>query len=227
MDRDDPAYAGQSEYTPFFLRIYDPVILGVFTRFIWRCPTSRLVEPYKRHTRPGHLDVGPGTGYFLERAGLPEGSPVTLLDPNPNVLDYASRHLPRLESSTVEADVCKPLPLDGGFASAAMNGVIHCLPGPLSHKAGAVANVAAVLSPGGVFFGSTILGTAGQHNRLARRVLERNNKRGIFDNLGDNAEGLREILESSFERVDLETVGSMAIFAATGPRPSSSAVTTP
>ena len=29
---------------------------------------------------------------------------------------------------------------------------------------------------------------------------------------------LREILEASFERVELETVGSMAIFAATDPR---------
>jgi len=28
MDRDDPAYAGQSEHTPFFLRIYDPVVFG-------------------------------------------------------------------------------------------------------------------------------------------------------------------------------------------------------
>ena len=31
MERDDPAYKGQREYTPFFLRIYDPLILGVFT----------------------------------------------------------------------------------------------------------------------------------------------------------------------------------------------------
>ena len=31
-------------------------------------------------------------------------------------------------------------------------------------------------------------------------------------------EGLGEILEASFERVELETVGSMAIFAATNPR---------
>ena len=66
MDRDDPAYAGQSEYTPFFLRIYDPVILGLFTRVMWRCPASRMVERYRRHIRPPHLDVGPGTGYFLE-----------------------------------------------------------------------------------------------------------------------------------------------------------------
>jgi SAM-dependent methyltransferase len=176
------------------------------------------VEPYRRFARPGHLDVGPGTGYFLERAGLPENSPVTLLDANPIVLAYASRRLRRLASSTVEADVCKPLPVEGPFDSAAMNGVIHCLPGPLSRKAEAIANVAAALAPRGVFFGSSILGSSGRHTRAARRVLARNNQRGIFDNLGDSEEGLREILGLSFERVDLETVGSMAIFTATGTR---------
>jgi len=221
MDRNDPAYAGQSEYTPFFLKVYDPVVLGAFARLIWRCPAKQLAEPYRRFARPGHLDVGPGTGYFLERAGLPEGAPVTLLDPNPNVLDHASRRLARLACVTVEADVLKPLPVDGPFDSAAMNGVIHCLPGPLSRKAGAVANVAATLSPSGIFFGSTILGTSARHNWLARRVLARNNQRGIFDNLQDSEEGLREILEASFERVDLTTIGSMAIFTASNPRPTS------
>ncbi len=222
MERDDPAYRGQSEYTPFFLKIYDPVVLGFFTPVLWRCPTTRLVEGYRRHVRPLHLDVGPGTGYFLERAGLPEGSPVTILDPNVHVLDHASRRLHQLDITTVEADVCKPLPVDGPFESAALNGVIHCLPGPLSRKADAVANVAAVLAPTGVFFGASILGTSARHTWLSRRALYANNRRGTFDNLADTEEGLRQILEASFERVELETVGSMAIFAATNPRSNSS-----
>lgn len=218
MERDDPAYKGQREYTPLFLRIYDPLILGFFTPVVWRCPTSRLVEGYRRHLGRRHLDVGPGTGYFLERAGIPDGSPVTLLDPNLNVLDHASRRLRRLDITTVEADVCRPLPVDGLFDSAALNGVLHCLPGPLPSKASAVANMAAVLAPTGVLFGASILGTAGGHTRLSRSILNANNRRGTFDNLGDTEEGLAEILEASFERVELETVGSMAIFAATNPR---------
>ena len=218
MDRDDPAYAGQAEYNPFFLRIYDPVILGLFTRVIWRCPTGRLVKGYRRHIRPRHLDVGPGTGYFLERAGLPDGSPVTLLDPNVHVLEYASRRLRRLAITAVEADVLQPLPLAGPFDSAALNGVIHCLPGPLSRKADAVANVAAVLAPTGVLFGATILGVSARHTWLAKRALDANNRRGVFDNLDDTEDGLREILDASFERVELETIGSMAIFAATDPQ---------
>ena len=144
-----------------------------------------------------------------EPACLP-GSPVTILDPNVHVLDHASRRLQRLDITAVEADVCKPLPVDGTFDSAALHGVIHCLPGPLSRKAVAVANVAAVLAPTGVLFGASILGPSGPHTWLSRMILDANNRRGIFDNLGDTQDGLREILEASFEQVELETVGSMA-----------------
>ncbi len=218
MERDDPAYRGQREYTPLFLSIYDAVILGFLTPVVWRCPTARLVDNYRRHVGRRHLDVGPGTGYFLERAGLPDGSSVTLLDPNVNVLRHASRRLRRLAVTTVEADVLKPLPVAGPYDSAALNGVLHCLPGPLPRKAAAVANVAAVLAPTGVLFGASIIGRTGRHTRISRQMLETNNRRGTFDNLDDTPDGLRDILAASFERVELETVGTMAIFTATGPR---------
>ena len=124
------------------------------------------------HIRDGHLDVGPGTGYFLERSGLPEGSHVTILDPNPNVLRHVSRRLTRLDVTAVEADVLKPLPVAGPYESAALHLVIHCLPGPMSRKAVAVANVAAVLAPTGMLFGASVLGTSGSHTWLARRYLQ-------------------------------------------------------
>ena len=40
---------------------------------------------------------------------------------------------------------------------------------------------------------------------------------GDFDNLGDTAEGLREILEESFQTVKVDVIGSAALFMATGP----------
>jgi SAM-dependent methyltransferase len=222
MDRDDPAFRGQSDYTRPLLTLYDPLVLGLAARFVWRCPTSRLVAGYRQHIRDRHLDVGPGTGYFIENSGLPDRSRVTILDPNTNVLDHASRRLRRLDVTAVEADVLKPLPVDGPFDSAAMHLVIHCLPGPLPRKAAAVANVAAVLAPTGVLFGGSVLGTSGPQTWLSRRVLAAFNRRAAFDNLNDSEEGLREILAASFEHVDLETVGSIAIFAATNPRTDSS-----
>jgi SAM-dependent methyltransferase len=223
MDRDDPAYAGQRDYTQLLLNLYDPLVLGPIARFVWRCPASHLVERYRRHIRANHLDVGPGTGYFLEHSGLPESSAVTILDPNPNVLRHVSRRLRQFEVIATEADVLKELPVTGPFDSAALHLVIHCLPGPLSRKAAAVANVAAVLAPSGVLFGASVLGNSGRHTWAARRMLGAFNRQGGFDNLADTEEGLEEILSASFDRVELETIGSIAIFAATRPRVASTA----
>jgi SAM-dependent methyltransferase len=221
MDRDDPAYRGQSDYSRPLLKLYDPLVLGFAARFVWRCPTPRLVEGYRQHIRDQHLDVGPGTGYFLEQSGLPDGSRVTILDPNVNVLRHAARRLHHLDVTSVEADVLKPLPVDGPFDSAALHLVIHCLPGPLPRKVAAIANVAAVLAPTGVLFGASVLGTSGPQTWWSRRVLDAFNSRGAFDNLNDAEAGLREILGASFQSVELETVGLVAIFAATNPRHSS------
>jgi SAM-dependent methyltransferase len=163
MDPSDPAYAGQELYSRAFLRIYDPLILGFYGNVVWRCPTSRLVQHYARHVGHRHLDVGPGTGYFLEHARLARDTQITLLDPNRDVLAHAARRLAHLHPWTLQADVLKPLPVPAGqrFDSAALNYVLHCLPGPPERKAAAVQHVAAVLQPGGVLFGATVLGAAG------------------------------------------------------------------
>jgi SAM-dependent methyltransferase len=218
MDSNDPAYKGQADYSRLLLNVYDPIVIGFVSWFVWQCPAEPILEGYRQHIRNNHLDVGPGTGYCIDKSGLPDGSRVTLVDPNANVLRHASRRLRRLDVTSVEADVLKPLPVQGPYDSAALNLVIHCLPGPLSRKALAVANVATTLAPEGVLFGASVLGRSGKHSWLARRVLTAFNRRGAFDNLDDTEDGLREILMLSFEQVRLETVGSVAIFSATKPR---------
>ncbi len=218
MDRSDPAYRGQADYSPLLLKLYDPIVIGVVARLVWRFPADPLVDQYRARISDRHLDVGPGTGYLIDHSGIPDGRHVTIVDPNPNVLRHATRRLRRLNVTAVEADVLKPLPVEGPFDSAALSLVIHCLPGPLTRKAAAVANVAAVLAPDGVFFGASVLGRSGQHTWLARRVLAAFNRRGAFDNLDDSEDGLREILAASFENVVLETFRSVVVFSASKPR---------
>jgi hypothetical protein len=219
MDRNDPAYRGQADYNELLLRLYDPLVLGPISRFVWRAPAELGVEMYRDHIRPNHLDVGPGTGYFIEHAGLPAGSEVTILDPNPTVLRHVTRRLRDLDVTPVEADVLKPLPIAGAFASAGLNAVLHCLPGPIERKGAAVANIAAALAPDATLFGATVLGKAARHTRAGRAMLSAFNRRRTFDNLGDTQDGVAEILRSSFREVDIRTVGGLAFFAATGPLP--------
>lgn len=214
---DEPAHAGQRHYTRGFLKIYDPLVLGLFTR-IWRCPTARVRAHYQQHIRRRHLDVGPGTGYFLDRVQLPDRPEVTLLDPNVHVLAHASRRLSELAPTTVEADILAPLPDLGPFGSVALNFVLHCLPGTMADASPAIDNAASVLDADGVLFGATILGEPELHTALSRSALRANNRRGIFDNLGDTEAGLTAALTRSFQQVQVEVLGSAAIFSAHGPR---------
>src|ERR671924_1738025 len=218
MERSDPSYKGQAGYSPLLLAIYDVWVLKFMARAVWKTPIPPGVERYRRHMGSRHLDVGPGTGYFIEKAGPPAGTEITLLDPNPHVLKHASRRLASMAPATVEADVMKPLPVDGPFDSAALSFVLHCLRGPMTNKATAVRNIADVLTPDGVLFGGTVLGLPERHTPQARAFLRAFNRHGDFDNLGDTAEGLRRILDESFEDVEVEGVGSTALFVARGPR---------
>src|SRR5438876_12319400 len=109
MQPDDPAFAGQRDYSPLLLRLYDPLVLGPIARFVWRCPTPNLLASYRAGIREPHLDIGPGTGYFIDHSGIQDGARVTIVDPNPNVLRHAAGRLRRLDVTAVEADALKPL----------------------------------------------------------------------------------------------------------------------
>ena len=75
--------AGQAVYSRRALHLYDPIVLGLSNRLIWKCPTPRLLTHYERHVTANHLDVGVGTGYFLDRCRFPSTTPrIALLDLN-------------------------------------------------------------------------------------------------------------------------------------------------
>lgn len=217
MDPSDPAYAGQKDYRPWLLAIYDPWVVGVVSRVVWGVTPETALQQYREHMGLRHLDVGPGTGYFIHKTA-PDGIDLTLLDPNTDVLDYCRRKLARLTPSLVEADVLKPIPVEGEFDSVALSHVLHCLPGPLDNKARAIRNVAAVMARDGTLFGGTVLGLGEEHGRLARGFLRLANNQGGFDNLADSVDGLSEILEESFRQVEIDVTGSVAYFTAKEPR---------
>jgi SAM-dependent methyltransferase len=216
VDPSDPAYKGQRDYGPALLGIYDWWVLGVMASFVLRSPTASMVERYRPLFGRRHLDVGPGSGYFIDEAA-PDGIELTLLDPNRDVLDHCASRLVRFHPTIVEADVLKPLPVRGPFDSVAMSAVVHCLPGPMEAKEPAIRHVASVLDPGGVLFGVTVLGTEAAHSLLARGFLKIANLQGGFDNLGDTVEGLESILARSFSEVEIDIVGSLAHFTARSP----------
>lgn len=213
--RADEVEAGQRVYTPFTLRVYDLFVLGFSNRFVWRCPSSKMLERYESHVGERHLDVGVGTGWFLDHCRWPVESPqITLLDLNENSLSAASDRIRRYAPATVQANVLDPVDLgDSRFDSIGANFLFHCLPGELEWKTMTVAsNLRRYLVSGGVLFGSTILGRGVTHNLLGRRLMRLYNRKGIFANIEDDQEGLENGLASELTDVEIEVVGAVALF---------------
>jgi hypothetical protein len=184
---------------------------------VWKVGLEPGVDLYRENIGHRHLYVGPGTGQLLVLADPPADLDLTLLDANPHVLEHCAGTLAAWNPTLVEGNVLEPLQVEGPFDSAALAHVIHCLPGPMPAKARAIEHIAAVLTEDGVLFGGTVLGLTEKHTLPARTFLRLANRQGGFDNREDDVEGLRAILEASFQEVDIEVTGSIAYFTATRP----------
>jgi len=207
--------AGQAVYTKRTLVAYDFIVLGVSNRFLWKCPTRRLEAHYNEHVTANHLDVGVGTGYFLDRCRFPSHAPrVALMDLNPVALEFAARRIARYKPETYRRNVLEPISLDGRqFNSVGINYLLHCIPGSMESKSVVFDHLKALMNPGAVLFGSTLLQGGVPRNWLAKRLMDAYNKKGIFSNQRDDLEGLERALRQRFREVSVEVVGCAALFS--------------
>lgn len=210
---DDRSFA---VYSPRLLRWYDFLVLGVSNRLIWRCPTARLLEFFNQHVTGNHLDVGVGTGYFLDRGRFPIEQPrLVLMDANRNCLEAAAKRVERYRPQLVQCDITRPIDWTAPrFDSISLNYVLHCLPGSLRQKACVLDNLLPLLNPDGLLFGSTLLSSGVQRSWTARRLMSAYNHKGIFGNASDSLDDLHTVLRSRFRDVQIETSGCGAMFAA-------------
>lgn len=207
--------AGQAVYTPRTLRAYDLVVLGVSNRFIWNCPTSRILQQYHTYVSANHLDIGVGTGYFLDHCQFPAPSPrVALMDLNQSTLDFASRRIARYKPETYGCNVLEPIAIEAPkFDSVGINYLLHCLPGTMESKAVVFDHVKPLLHADAVVFGSTLLQGNIRRSRMAQRLMDFYNKKGVFTNQQDTLDGLRQALKQRFKEVAVEVVGCVALFS--------------
>ncbi|MEM1443240.1 MAG: class I SAM-dependent methyltransferase [Verrucomicrobiota bacterium] len=205
---------GYAVYTRRNLAFYDWWVLGVSNKLIWRCPTEEILELYRNHLSDNHLEVGVGTGYFLEKT-LPEGKPrIALLDINRDCLEVAKRRIEDYRPEVHQENVLEPIVIHGaGYDSIAINYLLHCLPGTLDTKAGKVMDhLVPYLHDKGTLFGSTILGADIKKPLLASLLMKNYNKKGIFSNTEDSLGAVMEALSTRFKTFNVEVRGCVLLF---------------
>ncbi|HUA25490.1 MAG TPA: class I SAM-dependent methyltransferase [Steroidobacteraceae bacterium] len=195
------------------LRYYDWLLEFTCNR-IWRCPIGRTLELYERHLSTNHLEVGVGTGYFLDHSRFPRSEPrLALLDLSSHCLRRTAARLSRYAPEVYRANALEPIaPGIEPFDSIAMNYVLHCMPGAIPEKAIAFANLKPLLNPSGVLFGSTVLRHGVRCDRGARTFMHLYNSRRVFCNLQDSLDDLRQALRTTFRDVEIEIIGCVAQF---------------
>lgn len=216
MGRQAEIEAGYSIYSPQSLKLYDSIVHGISNRWLWRCPTDKLIELHSRNVTNDHLDIGVGTGILLDRASWPSPDPkITLLDPNIHCLEAARARIARFSPEAVEADVFEPLPLETKFQSVSLCYLLHCLPGAMKDKAPVVfENVSNVMEKGATIFGATLLQGDASRNFAAQALMNVYNKKGVFSNERDTFESLKAALGERFCSVSTERYGCAALFEA-------------
>ncbi|CAM5606953.1 hypothetical protein SALBM135S_07213 [Streptomyces alboniger] len=215
-------FEGQAYYEHRRLRLYDLVVVNASNRLLWRCPKARLLEHYNDFITPRHLEIGPGSSYYLDHCRMPAPAPrLTLLDLNPDPLKFAAHRLRRYTPRCVQADILEPLPdlVGGNYTSIGYNYVMHCLPEPPGGKRIVFKHLREALSPEGVLFGSTVLSRGVKHTALSRRFNLLYQRQGSFHNQRDSVRGLHQALDEHFASHWIEVRGSVALFAAHASQP--------
>ena len=207
--------AGQAVYTKQTLAIYNFIVLGVSNRFLWKCPTQRLLTQYNQWVTNNHLDVGVGTGYFLDQCQFRSPFPrIALMDLNRKVLEFTSQKISRYSPETYCCNVLEPISFNTQqFDSIAINYLLHCLPGTIESKSCAFDYLKTLMNPNAVLFGSTILGQGVKCNWFAKQLMGIYNQKRIFSNQQDDLEGLERELKRRFKNVSVEIVGCVALFS--------------
>jgi len=216
LDISKEVVSGQSVYSKPVLSIYDFWVLGISNQFIWKCPSSKLLAHFNNHITSNHLDIGVGTGYFLDKCQFTSSDVrIVLMDLNNNSLTEACKRLKRYSPTQYRINILDEVKLEiPTFDSISMNYLFHCLPGKMPDKLTVFDNIRNLLSDSGTVFGATILNDGVERSLIAKKLMSLYNNKGIFSNREDSLDKLESVLSSKFDQYKIDIIGCVALFSA-------------
>lgn len=173
-----------------------------------------MLDVYNQNVSANHLDIGVGTGYFLDKCQFPDGNiRLALMDLNVNSLRAAGKRLIRFKPEVYQRNVSEPFRINTpAFDSIGMMNLLHCLPGNMKTKGIVFEYAKAVMNPGAVIFGSTILYKGTKQNARVKFAIKYCNRMGFMTNMDDKLEDLQESLQANFSDSSVKMIGCEALF---------------
>ena len=205
-------------------KLYDFVTYEINGRFGWGITKSQIQTLYNRFAgTEAHCEVGLATPSLVAGA-VPQSAAVLIVDVDSDFLTKAEKTLKELGYGSIKKvthDITTPFEgrMDAKYEAIGLNFVLHCVPGTLSPSSKGVCfqHLKAVLAPGGVLFGSTVLGYSAGHNMFGSFIMKKYNDPsiGIFRNGDDDLRDIRAALARAFKRFEVKMYGRVVVYAAT------------
>ena len=193
---------------------YDRLVNEINCEKVWKCSKKHIINNYNKNINCNHLEIGPGTGYFLKKKNLNVNlNKLTLVDVNSKILNYSKNNL---KSEYSDINILShnlfsyEIPSKVKFNSVGINYVLHCIPGNLQTKLDKL-----IFNLGNNkynLFGASVICDPLHMNPIAEYELIFLNALGIFNNNNDTYEELNEYLNNRNLNFSLKKQGYVAIF---------------
>ena len=193
------------------LKLYDYLVNDINCSYAWRCHKSNIFENYKNNIKTNHLEIGPGTGYFLENNY--NIKKLYLMDINDDTLNFSKNNLSEnYQLETINHNIFEDKLEIKDLESVGLNYVLHCVPGRLEDNIDNLINNLETNNKVN-FFGATVVSDKILQNRLSTIELFFLNKYNIFNNEMDTSKNLIDYLKYNHIKYQEKIVGNVLLFS--------------
>lgn len=207
------SFWNRSNFISKSLQLYDVFVNEINCKYIWSCDKSKIFNLYQKNVRPNHVEIGPGTGYYL-KPSMHKIKNLSLVDINQDILDYSQKKL-KEDNCNIETFRINLFSNPTKFtitenSSIGVNCVLHCIPGKLQDKIQCILdNIENDKNV--ILFGTTVV-----HDKsdsvLVNLELKFLNYFKIFQNCNDFSHELVEYLHKKKYTYRIEKFGQILFF---------------
>jgi phospholipid N-methyltransferase len=199
-------------FVTYSLKFYDFAVNDINCNYVWRCNKKYIIQNYKKNIGKNHLEIGPGTGYFLNN-NYPINN-LYLMDINNETLNFTKENLQNKYNniSKINHNIFEDKFKLNNLDSVGLNYVLHCVPGKLEIKIDKLINN---LSSNQEikYFGATVVNNKYLQTNLSRVELYYLNKYKIFNNKNDNFYNLISYFKINKIDYEYKIIGNVLIFS--------------
>ena len=194
------------------IKFYDFLVNDLNCRYAWRCHKDNIFKNYQKNLKTDHLEIGPGSGYFLKpEFHQKKINKLFLMDINQPILEASKQNLNKYFTNiqTLNFNIFDKPMNSLKIDSVGINYVLHCVPGSLDQK---LEKLYLNLPKNTNIFGATVISDIDRQTPLSKLELKLLNYKGVFNNDLDFSNNFLDFVSKNRLPYSYKIIGNVLIF---------------